>query len=58
MDRKTKINICYIIAAFLIFMLVQSFYQSSNQYTAIPYAARPGQDRSGLDRAEHNSSGT
>ncbi len=38
MDRKTKINIWYIIAALLIFMLVQSFYQSSKQYTGIPYS--------------------
>jgi cell division protease FtsH len=38
MDRKTKINIWYIVAALLIFALAQSFYQSSKQYTAIPYS--------------------
>jgi cell division protease FtsH len=38
MDRKTKINIWYIVAALAMFALVQSFYQSSKQYTAIPYS--------------------
>ncbi len=38
MDRKTKINVWYIVAAFAIFALVQSFYQSSKEYTAIPYS--------------------
>ena len=38
MDRKTKINIWYIVAALMGFMLVQSFYQQSKQYTTIPYS--------------------
>jgi len=38
MDRKTKINIWYIVAALAGFALVQSFYQSSKQYTTIPYS--------------------
>jgi cell division protease FtsH len=38
MDRKTKFNIWYIVAALVIFMLAQSFYQSSKQYTTIPYS--------------------
>ncbi|HET7804638.1 MAG TPA: ATP-dependent zinc metalloprotease FtsH [Pseudolabrys sp.] len=38
MDRKTKINIWYIVAALAAFTLVQGFYQSSKQYTTIPYS--------------------
>jgi len=38
MDRKTKINIWYIVVALAGFMLVQSFYQQSKQYTTIPYS--------------------
>jgi cell division protease FtsH len=38
MDRKTKFNIWYIVGALAIFTLVQSFYQASKQYTAIPYS--------------------
>ncbi len=38
MDRKTKINIWYILAALAGFMLVQGFYQQSKQYTTIPYS--------------------
>jgi cell division protease FtsH len=38
MDRKTKINVWYIVAALAGFMLVQSFYQQSKQYTTIPYS--------------------
>jgi cell division protease FtsH len=38
MDRKTKINIWYIVAALAGFMLVQGFYQQSKQYTTIPYS--------------------
>jgi cell division protease FtsH len=38
MDRKTKINIWYIVVAFAGFMLVQGFYQQSKQYTTIPYS--------------------
>ena len=38
MDRKTKFNIWYIVAALAIFTLVQSFYQTKTQYTAIPYS--------------------
>ena len=36
--RKTQINIWYVVAAVLGFMLVQSFYQASKQYTTIPYS--------------------
>ena len=38
MDRKTKINIWYIVAALAGFMLLQGFYQQSKQYTTIPYS--------------------
>ncbi len=38
MDRKTKFNIWYVVAALAIFTLVQSFYQSSKEYTTIPYS--------------------
>jgi cell division protease FtsH len=37
-DRKTKLNIWYIVAALVAFMLVQGFYQQSKQYTTIPYS--------------------
>jgi cell division protease FtsH len=38
MDPKTKFNIWYIVAAFAVFTLLQSFYQESKQYTTIPYS--------------------
>ncbi len=38
MDRKTQINLWYIIAAFMAFSLLQGFYQASKQYTVIPYS--------------------
>ena len=38
MDRKTKFNIWYIVVALMGFMLIQTFYQSSKQYTTIPYS--------------------
>jgi hypothetical protein len=38
MDRKTKINIWYIVAALAVFMLLQSFYLASKQYPTIPYS--------------------
>ncbi len=38
MDSKTKINIWYIVAAFVVLSLLQSFYQASKQYTVIPYS--------------------
>jgi len=38
MDRKTKINIWYIVAALAGFTLVQSYYQASKEYTTIPYS--------------------
>ena len=38
MDRKTQINLWYIVAAFLAFSLLQGFYQASKQYTVIPYS--------------------
>jgi cell division protease FtsH len=37
-DRKTQINIWYVVVALLGFMLAQSFYQASKQYTTIPYS--------------------
>src|ERR1700691_2320330 len=37
-DRKTQINIWYIVFAFLGLTLAQSFYQASKQYTTIPYS--------------------
>ena len=36
--RKTQINIWYILAAFIGFSLLQTFYQASKQYTTIPYS--------------------
>ena len=38
MDRKTKFNVWYIVAALAAFTLVQTFYQSTKQYTTIPYS--------------------
>jgi cell division protease FtsH len=38
MDRKTQINIWYFVAAFMLFSLLQGLYQSSKQYTTIPYS--------------------
>jgi cell division protease FtsH len=38
MDRKAKINIWYIIAAMIGFSLLQGLYQSSKQFTTIPYS--------------------
>jgi cell division protease FtsH len=38
MDRKTKINIRYIVAVLADFILVQGFYQQSKQYTTIQYS--------------------
>ena len=38
MDSKTKINIWYIVATFVVFSLLQGFYQASKQYTVIPYS--------------------
>jgi cell division protease FtsH len=38
MDRKTKFNIWYVVAALAVFALVQSFYQSRTAYTTIPYS--------------------
>lgn len=38
MDRKTKINIWYIVATLAGFTLLQSYYQASKQYTTIPYS--------------------
>ena len=38
MDRKTQINIWYFVAAFMVFSLLQGFYQASKQYTTIPYS--------------------
>jgi len=38
MDSKTKFNIWYIVAAFFVFSLVQGLYQTSKQYTVIPYS--------------------
>jgi hypothetical protein len=35
-DRKTQINIWYVVLALLGFTLAQSFYQASKQYTTIP----------------------
>ena len=37
-DRKTTINIWYIVAALAGFALIQGFYQSSKQYTTVPYS--------------------
>jgi len=36
--NQTTINIWYVIAALMCFTLIQSFYQSSKQYTMIPYS--------------------
>ena len=38
MDRKAQINIWYFVGAFLLFSLLQGFYQASKQYTTIPYS--------------------
>jgi cell division protease FtsH len=38
MDRKAKITLWYMVAALAGFVLVQSFYQASKQYTTIPYS--------------------
>ena len=38
MDRKTQINVWYIVAALAGFSLLQGFYQASKQYTTIPYS--------------------
>jgi cell division protease FtsH len=38
MDPKIKFNIWYIVVALAGFMLVQSYYQASKQYTTIPYS--------------------
>ena len=38
MNPKTKFNIWYIVAALAVFTLVQSFYQTKNTYTTIPYS--------------------
>lgn len=38
MDRKAKINIWYIVGAFLVMSLVQSLYQASKEFTTIPYS--------------------
>ena len=38
MDRKTQINVWYFVAAFIGLSLLQGFYQSSKQYTTIPYS--------------------
>jgi cell division protease FtsH len=37
-NRKTQINIWYVVAALIGFSLLQSFYQQSKQYTTIPYS--------------------
>ena len=38
MDRKTKFNIWYIVAALAIFTLMQSYFQESTKYSTIPYS--------------------
>jgi cell division protease FtsH len=38
MDRKTRINIWYFVVAFIVFSLLQGLYQSSKQFTTIPYS--------------------
>jgi cell division protease FtsH len=38
MNRKTMVNIWYVVAALAVFTLIQGFYQSSKQYTTIPYS--------------------
>jgi cell division protease FtsH len=38
MESRTKIGIWYIIATFIAISLLQTFYQASKQYTAIPYS--------------------
>jgi cell division protease FtsH len=45
MNSKTKIDMWYIIAAFVALSLLYGFYQASKQYTVIPY----GQFQSLLD---------
>jgi len=39
---KTKINIWYIVADFLAFSVLQGLYQTSKQYTVIPYSRFSG----------------
>ena len=36
--NKTTINIWYVVAALVVFTLIQSYYQASKQYTTIPYS--------------------
>jgi hypothetical protein len=36
MNRKTTFSIWYVLAALALLALIQSFYQSSNQYKTIP----------------------
>jgi cell division protease FtsH len=36
--KQTTINMWYVVAAIMGFTLIQSFYQSSKQYTTIPYS--------------------
>ena len=38
MDRKTRLNIWYFVAAFIALSLLQGLYQASKQYTTIPYS--------------------
>ena len=38
MDSRTKINLWYVIATFVALSLLQGFYQTSKQYTVIPYS--------------------
>ena len=38
MESRTKVGIWYIIATFVAISLLQAFYHSSKQYTAIPYS--------------------
>ena len=38
MDRKTQINLWYVVIALAGFTLLQGFYQASKQYTTIPYS--------------------
>ena len=38
MDRKTKFNIWYVVAALVGFVLLQSFYQEGKKSTTIPYS--------------------
>jgi cell division protease FtsH len=38
MDRATRINVWYVVAAIAGFVLLQSYYQASKQYAEIPYS--------------------